>query len=521
MAYNSDKILGTLNTIEGNADSVIDESAQQISVLATAKIPYLVASRNLDRACHNLITPVNDTIYETRNAYDERIDVQGCRTDLFWRVTGITSTQSGEGRGPDLYTLTCTKLATTYEKANLSGINSATDGMASSVGFSTNSVAYYNGTTINSVALPEEGDRLNGLGSFFDTYYQSDNLHGYKLYDEPYAKDAVDTFRGVGVGTIGIGTMASKNFMTILNPDLVGTIKAGMLAIPSQPGYFASNSVTVTGVGTTAVDLSTYPFTGIATSKLKVVPYITVNELPVLAFGAPLTDGSFVDIMFSQDPNTISDSLAVTFDDEPHVDQTIEIMSYNRAGAGVSIYYTNTGIASGTRAWNKFYEGLPDPDTEDPLDEETKVSEPPIGAGQVYYRIGFTDKPVIYPGGADASEGDTLQISESLIGIGLGAGFATLYEALPSCDDTELNAAISARNTAESNLASNPDRDGMADTSNSIKTKVNDEFNIRIWAYRSQMGEANRTKNNYATFKDIMDNSPYKDIINQDSTDDD
>ena len=76
--------------------------------------------------------------------------------------------------------------------------------------------------------MEEEGDLLKGTGTFFDSYYLPDNLHGYKLYDEPY-KDVFDTFRGVGVGTIGIGTMASKNFMTILNPDLVGKLEVNFL----------------------------------------------------------------------------------------------------------------------------------------------------------------------------------------------------------------------------------------------------------------------------------------------------
>lgn len=824
MTYNSDSIISTLSAIEGDSTIIQDECRRQISVLDTAKGPYLSATRNLDRACHNLITPVNDTLYATRDAYDERIDVQGCRTDLFWRLTGITSTTQvtgggAGGRGPDMYHFKCTKLGTTYEKTDLSGITSTTVGMAGSVGLSTNTVTYFNGTTFNSVNLPEEGDLLNGVGSFFDTYYQPDNLHGYKLYDEPYAKTELDTFRGVGVGTISIGgnsgvsvytqiglesyvsthnapilftqalddtagggnqstwlqsyynevdanpanatatlttiptgghaafvnsaylqgeirtflgsnagsgaianaqftivptdnqthsigstsypvmgklyvptglvassvdvvvvfhgtidndsgdtiqdasdtaltqflnpsglnvrdkiifsaaypqdhitnvkqynlagvgtetstflmgdnlpytraavgwvknslnayisaqggsktigdvylfghsqggklvskmntletgitgvianapgpiqfdqtctadatntscskvaaiygitgfvgVTANSNFMTILNPDLVGTIKVGQLVTPSVPGYFASGSVTVTGIGTTTSDLSSYPFTGIATTKPQVVPYITVSESPVQSITAPLSDGTFVDMLFSQDPDTISDSIAVSMDDSPYVDQTIEIMSYNRAGAGVSIYYTNTGIASGTRAWNKFLDGFPDPDTEDPEDMDTKISEPPIGADKIFYRIGFTQKPVNPVGGGDASEGTVISVSDQQFFPSL---LANMYQSLPSCDDTALNAAISARDTAESSLASNPARDGMADVSNQIKTKLNQEFNLRIWGYRMQMGENDKQKSDYDSFKDTMNTSDYIDIINDGSTDD-
>jgi hypothetical protein len=160
-------------------------------------------------------------------------------------------------------------------------------------------------------------------------------------------------------------------------------------------------------------------------------------------------------------------------------------------------------------------DGLPDPDSEDPEDMDALISEPPIGADRVYYRIGFTQKPILYPGSGDASEGDTIQVSETFLGI------ANLYQALPSCDDTRLNAAIVARDAAESALASNPARDGMADVSNQVKQRLNDEFNIRIWAYRTQMGEATTRKTGYQSFKQIMDTSPYRDIMNEGSYDDD
>lgn len=511
MTRNSDSMLDTLSTITGDTIIVQDEAKRQISVLDVAKIPYTNATKNLDRALHNLITPVNDTLYATRDEYDKRIDVQNCRSELFWRLTGITSTATGTPPGHSIqYTFTCTKLSAMYEKTGgAAGLTSTTSPAGSSIGISTNSVTYYDGTTYNSVDLPEEGDLLNGVGSFFDTFYQPDNLHGYKLYDEPYARDIFDTFRGVGVGTISLGSQASTNYMTILNPDI--KIEVGQIATPSQSGYFATPSVTVTSVGTTSVNLSSYPFTGVATTASQIVPYITVDQLPIQSFDAPLSDGTFVDIVFSQDPSTISDSMAVDIETSPYVDQTIEIMSYNRAGVGVSVYYTNSGIASGTRSWNKFFDGFPDPDSEEP-DDDSKISEPPLGADKIYYRVGFPNKPIIWPGGADAVEGSTVVIQDTSVPL------VNLYSPLPSCDDTDLNAAISARDTAESDLASNPDRDGMAEASNQIKSKVNDEFNLRIWAYRSQIGSSNTRQSGYNSFKDLMQNSPYRDIIDDGSS---
>ena len=100
-------------------------------------------------------------------------------------------------------------------------------------------------------------------------------------------------------------------------------------------------------------------------------------------------------------------------------------------------------------------------------------------------------------------------------------GIANLYQALPTCDDTRLNAAIGARDALEADLASNPARDGMADVSNQVKKRLNDEFNIRIWAYRTQMGESTSRKSDYQSFKQIMDTSPYRDIMNAGSYADD
>ena len=61
-------------------------------------------------------------------------------------------------------------------------------------------------------------------------------------------------------------------------------------------------------------DLSPYPFTGISTSKLQKVPYITVDQLPVTGitfFNLWSNDGEYVNMLFSQDPLIIDDSLAL------------------------------------------------------------------------------------------------------------------------------------------------------------------------------------------------------------------
>ena len=52
-------------------------------------------------------------------------------------------------------------------------------------------------------------------------------------------------------------------------------------------------------------------------------------------------------------------------------------------------------------------------------------------------------------------------------------------------------------------------------TSNSVKDKMNNEFNLRIWAYRQQFGTSEDTSlTNFNTFDDLITNSPFKDIMN-------
>ena len=56
------------------------------------------------------------------------------------------------------------------------------------------------------------------------------------------------------------------------------------------------------------------------------------------------------------------------------------------------------------------------------------VEEPRVGAGKIYYRIGFDEKPVHPISGNDTDEGDEVQIIGNI-------RFQTLYQSLSSCDN--------------------------------------------------------------------------------------
>ena len=487
---NTEAMVGTFKGLNAEVKSVQDESRRQISVLDAARIPYQDATKNLDISALRDLVPVNQSLVDVRSAYDERIDSQGCRSDLFWRVIGLGTAATTPGPGvtttyENQYTLRVEQLATVYEKQpNVLGVGTATGDPSS--GFSTGAVMKYDSSgTIVTYNLEEQGNSLVSPGSNLDPFYTPDNLHGIKLYDEPYARDTLDTFRSVGVATIGFGntTNVDHNYMTILSPAADFDVEIGYLGTPNKAGYFAQSSFTVTSVGTTTADLSTYPFTGITTTRPITVPYITIDQFPVGVVTAPLADGDYFEVTFTQDPSTISDQLAIPQTTNPYVNQTIEMMTESRAGAGVSVRYDNSGVGSNKVQWNKFYDGLPDPEQ---LDQENPplVSEPPIGAGKVYYRVGFPERPMY--GGSPATVGQVVTVTDTTRGL------LVSYETLPSCDNTALNSAIATRDDLESQLANDLSSGGKfatkLSTSNGVKKKKSDEFDLRIWAYRTQIG---------------------------------
>ncbi len=498
--------------IPKDAGIVVDESKSQISVLDAAKIPYFHATRNLDRVLVKRVDDVNDTLEAVKTEYQNRIDVQGCRSDLFWRLTGITTTGVGGGLpgvGSTVFNFTATKLAPTYPlTSGAAGLGTEAYDNTTGVGISTDAVTIWNGNLgFTSITMNVQGDSLISAGSGMDAFFEPDNLHGIKRYNEPYARDVFDTFRSVGVGTIGIGT----DFMTILKPANTIDIKVGYLMTPQVSGFFASKFVSVIGVGTTAVDLSSYPVSGIQTTDTKSVPLIQLSEQPIGIISAPMSDGNYVEMVFTQDPDTISDSFAVSEADNPYVDQVIDIMKRSNAGTGVSIKYNNSGENSDTKSWNKFYDGFPDPDDLQ-VDDDGRiiniVREPSVGAGKIFYSVGFPQQPVI--GGVPATEGQQLDVDETVLSGTAG------YQTLPSCDDDALDTAIIERNIAEDALAADTDFTGMLDTSNQVKQKISDEFNLRIWAYRLQIGQAQKRSSAFISFDELIENSPYADIMDQD-----
>ena len=521
----TDQMSSGVSGISTNARNTVEQAKLKITISDNEKIPYDEAIKNVDRNLQSIIVETNNTLKSVRDEYQNRIDVQNCRSDLFWRVTSVD-----EDTVDNEITITCvcTKLSPTYPVLGNSAANppmrpDGSGGLEPSIGFSTTALMWYTGPVsvgggvtagITSVAMnggSVDGDgTLRSDGSAFDAYLEPDNLHGLLLYNEPYARDIGDFFVATGIGTISAGI----NTLTLLTPNLNLGITTGMVISPSRLGIFASGSNVVVGVGTTIVDLR--PFNdviSVGATSIYTVPTITLQDPVVSDVTAPGSDGNYTYFDFSKDPNLISDKLAVEITDNAYVPQVISLIvggSGRNFGEGVKIEYVNNGQNTATQEWNAFLEGLPDPDQNfkkiDDTDNIILVEHPKIGAGKIYYPIGFNQKPIL-ANGNNASEGDTRTFEGS-------SGYAQqAYASLSACNDTALNAVIGVRNAAEAALSGSNSFPEKLSLVNSIRTKRN-EINIAIWAYRSQIGKAHDDVDSNNTFMNDLNSSPYADLMN-------
>jgi len=515
----TDQMSSGVSGVSTTARNTVEQAKLKITLSDNEKIPYDESIKNVDRNLQKIIVETNDTLEKVRDEYQKRIDVQNCRSDLFWRVTGISSdTTSGDVE----IDCVCVKLSPTYPVLGNSGTNppmretgnfddSGDPILEPAIGFSTSALMWYTGPVsvgggvtagITSVAMSGDGTTLRSDGSAFDAYLEPDNLHGLLLYNEPYARDIGDFFVATGIGTISAGI----NTLTLLTPNLNLGITTGMIVSPSRLGIFAEASNVVVGVGTTVVDLRPYSdVISVGSTSIYTVPLITLQDPAVSAVTAPGSDGNYTYFDFSKDPNLISDNLAVEITDKAYVPQVISLISSNSDfGKGVEIEYINNGVSSSPKEWNKFMEGVPDPDLLP--DENVKITKPVVGADKIYYAIGFDQKPILF-GGADASEGDTRTFEGS-------SGYAQqAYASLSACNDTALNAVIGVRNAAEAALSGSNSFPEKLSLVNSIRTKRND-INVMIWAYRGMIGNSENEFTKNDNFMNNLGNSPYKNLIN-------
>jgi hypothetical protein len=254
----------------------------QIVIIDDAKSTWDNAIYKIESDLMGEIEIVNRAIDDVKDLYAGRFTgVGSCRSELFWMVTGETTTGDIE------YTLTCTKLnphgytdlVHNQYSGNLVGIDSA----------------YFH--YVDPADAGIKTAPLNPDPSLFG--FAPKNYYGIKYYDQRYAQDIGDTFVTSFIGSIA----PSSNRVTVLSPkDAVGidtVFEVGQIISCGKTGVWGSTTK-ITGIGTGYTNLSQLPsLTGITTNS-SLVNVLTVSNNTGL--GASAFES--VDFRVIDDPDT-------------------------------------------------------------------------------------------------------------------------------------------------------------------------------------------------------------------------
>ncbi len=478
-------IQSVVNTKIEQENNSIKNSRTQIVILDEVREPYYSAIRNVDVKLYEIVEEVNSTIVAVSNAYQERINV-GCRTDMFWTL--IDFNYDNNNSPPEEFTFRCEKINyISYDIPGEPGFGTAR--LAVSAGI---------GTTSGSLIPPTYG-------------YETDNLHGLKSYNEPYMEDLLSTYIGSGIGTIGI----ASNQLYILAPINSGAItglEVGQIVQSSKQLVFTGNVNTIVAIGTTSKNLSTIPNSGITTNS-SVINVLTLQNNSLLSASSPEQDGKFVTFTVLINPNNIPDDYAVSFTSSPYTPQTVKMIDSSNVGGGKSVEYVNNGYPNVSKQWNHFLLGLQDISD---LRIGKVITEPEVGAGLEFYRVGFTSAPAVYVANVFdhyAIEGETI-----ITNVGIDTLNSEVRNfSLPTCttQDASLSSAITIRNNKEAQFSSGISTfNSMLGLSNSLKEDLS-ELSLRIWAYRMQIGKARENLYKYDSFSGLINSPENKQIINE------
>lgn len=460
------------NRIKSNQEQT-EFFKEKIIVLDNEKVPLDSAIKSIDKVVFDDVTNVNSKLQDVKTSYAARITA-ACRTNLFWRRTGISTV--GVGTGGDYYsrhTYTCTK-TTTSGFSGITYISSVPDGTSS---------------------------HSSGLLAV-----QSKNLYGIRYYDEAYTEDVVDSFVAGFIGTVGTGSTIVTT-LTAYSSQALSGIKTGQLLICKKDGVFTSENNEIVGIGTTVADLSVIN-SGLSTESV-VYKFIVESNASASA-SAPESDGSFVEFQILKSADEVG-NFEISFGKNPYSPQTIGIMDSSTIGKGVKVEFTNQGWPSATQSWRPELEGV------DLRDGNGVISKPQVSAGKIYYDVGFTVKPQKLVSGSwvNASEGDVGYLYFAGVGALLLPTDSVRVSTLGSCssEETTLTNAITAADAAEADIASGT---STINTRLQIATALREErngLNIQIWGQRQLLGKLKEENSTGNTLKSYLDNNAVSGII--------
>lgn len=477
MASSTQKnIIDSLDKKIADRNDQITFLKENITVLDDQKGDLDAAIKNLDTYLLPDIVDVNTKLNAVKTAYEARFTA-GCRSRLFWRRT---STQSVVGVGTTL----------TYTQTNWTCTKITPNGYAPNSASSTN-ILYFD------ESLVQQSASLSSL-----VRMQSKNLYGIKYYDEPYTADVIDSFVAGFIGTVGAGS----TILTVMSPVENGAIsaaKVGQLVVCDKTGLYSATN-TIIGIGTTIANLSGV---GIASTTATVNRIIT-EVASVLSAKAPEDDGSFVSFTILKAPSEIG-NVGIPFGSNPYSPQSIGMLTSSNVGIGVSVKYDNSGYPSQTQSWNINLVGST-------LSNGTVVTEPNVGAGKVYYELGFTSKPIIRNTSTGAKVRDAVEGDTAFSTTDPFYSFPSYnVEALPTCatQETALTSAISTANAAESAIASGTTNLNYRLAAATALRDERNDINIQIWGLRQLIGKMESEQATYVGVQSYISSSLVKDII--------
>jgi hypothetical protein len=439
-------IINSLKEKKAGQKEDINEILDKIIELDGSKIPYDQTIQKIDLDIVNSFGSINSGINSVKDAYQNRINV-GCRTDMFWRVVGATTST---------YTVTVTQLSEV--------------GYANIVGFGTTTITVFN-------------------GSVFTTYFASDtfgfstqNYYGVKYYDTPVTKDIEDTFVTSFIGTIGVGS----SILTVLSP--VGSsstiaIKSGQFVQSSKSGVLPSSS-NVVGIYQT----TTTPVASLGIASTTLVTALTLDTVATGSASAPESNGSFVTFtvlkssdQFQYDLNTYEEFSTKS----PSSPQTIGVLDTQTLGVGVSIAYSNAGGYPYAQTWYPDLEDLGDPD--DP--EIPPTLEPNVGPGASYYKVGFAYYPVAFSGTATtvrASLGFTTTVTAAQL-----SGITTTLGSTCPTQDSAITSALSALSGIQTSFNNDLNNLNLKLSAANALRRERESIQLSIWNSRQELANNN------------------------------
>ena len=288
---------------------------EKITVLDLAKRPHDEMIKDVDTDIIETIDSANNRIIDKQTAYQDRID-SPCRTDLFWRITGITSSQGTNKAGSPIlrlsYDFECVRLSPSgYKKTVIFKPDKPSNRffrghLRSNFGVD---IPYDDGSDLERIT--DTGTVKNKVTEIFG--FEKENFFGAKYYDQPLTRDVFDSFVGEFTGIVGAGSTVITSINLGYNTPSAGIGTIGNLIQCKKAGVIgiaADATAEIVGIGTTPGSLSrrTNLITGIGSAQ---VTSTSVYSIDVLEEGQGYTFGTAPNVVI-EPPGNVGASATAT-----------------------------------------------------------------------------------------------------------------------------------------------------------------------------------------------------------------